>query len=280
MPRSRKHYLEFANFVCKFGPNLDLLDLAETIVVPAFLSGASRKYGKNRYILLNPAIVNLDETTYGIAFEFVKDTKFERDQVLGKDGRLHKDENSMESAPSALGLLVLNNHRLVYCPKTAYAPSLRELQLTCEVLLQQQRDIYLSKLLKEVDPEKLASMRLKLHREIPVPEVNILPLASTVTIDEAINQFELVNHVRAVAAQGHARIQINGKGGDGNSMTRDNDAVRIREPAAFEPTSAKTNAGDMYEALTDLIDKGLMKAPQMAKNATQKVLDVISKFTK
>ncbi|MGK7933145.1 MAG: hypothetical protein AB4041_17170 [Microcystaceae cyanobacterium] len=31
-----KHSLEFANFICRFGDNLVLLDLLEEIIIPAF----------------------------------------------------------------------------------------------------------------------------------------------------------------------------------------------------------------------------------------------------
>lgn len=50
--------ITFANFICRFGEHTVMLDLAEEVVLPAFLSGGSRKYGDSTYSFREVSVEN------------------------------------------------------------------------------------------------------------------------------------------------------------------------------------------------------------------------------
>src|SRR5882762_7282139 len=138
MARTRKNMNEFASVQCTAEGGKELLDLAEDIVAPAILGASRREQGQSAWFFMNQAMVQLSPLQYGIAFEFVRDIKLHRDQIV-KEGKLIAAPGTMASAPSAVGLLVLNSHRLIYLPKTRHAPTLRQLEQTFDTLFKQRR---------------------------------------------------------------------------------------------------------------------------------------------
>lgn len=126
---TRKRELEFANLVCKFGDDKNLLDFAEEIVFPAFFDDSRvRRYSDTKYFFLDVTSFSIgrgENEVVCIAGEFVKDTEFTREQLFDRNKGLHPASGSLRTSPSSIFLLVLNNHRLVYLPKTSYAPGLK-----------------------------------------------------------------------------------------------------------------------------------------------------------
>jgi hypothetical protein len=187
MPRTRKHHLEFANFQCT-AKNLGLLDLADDVVLPALLGGGSRKYGKTQYLIFNPAIVKVG-VSHGVAFEFVKNTKLMREQIV-RERKLLADRDELESAPSAYALLVFDDHRLIYLPKTSHAPTLRELEITCQTLFNQERLRHIDVKFKE--GERAYGLRTQLLAALPPIAVRILPLASERSVGQVVRDMDLI----------------------------------------------------------------------------------------
>ncbi len=193
MARSRKHHLEFANFICRFGDHYELLDLAAEIVIPAFFSGDKRKRGKNTYVFLNPSLIDLGDGHSGIAFEFVKSTYLESEQIFDDTNDTLRERNErIESAPSAIVLLILTTHRLVYMPKTRYAPSLGEFAATAQILINRHRDGYIDRLAKEVPRNERTVRRLELWKQIPRATIEVVPLASGLSIQESLRRFSVI----------------------------------------------------------------------------------------
>ncbi|MEO0587480.1 MAG: hypothetical protein AAF078_07565 [Planctomycetota bacterium] len=121
---ARQLKLEIANLVVKFGDE-NLLDRADDLVLPAFFHDFERKYGRTKYIFhkVDTAKVEWDDgddiAVYG---RLVKDTVLEREQVL-QDGEIVADYSEMESAPSAIFVLLVRHHRLLYVKEQGYAPT-------------------------------------------------------------------------------------------------------------------------------------------------------------
>jgi hypothetical protein len=109
----------FANFICRFGTQ-DLLDYAGEIVIPALTDPELRRsYGSTSYFITSAHIVELDQAseTFAVIGRFVKDTMLRRTQIYKHSVDLIHDEASIESAPSAYSVLVLNNHQADLCAR-------------------------------------------------------------------------------------------------------------------------------------------------------------------
>ena len=191
MPRTRKDAIEFANFVCKFG-SYDLLDYADEIVLPALTSDERRKYGRTTYFFLRPKVAEIDGTLAFI-FEFVKDTRLESDQVFDGTDLVPRHEH-LDSAPSALGVLLLDTHRLVYYPKTRFAPTLRELAITSETFIRRQHSRYIASLI-DLDAGNTGQQRVDLLKRIQPPVVHITPLSSAASVTDALRRFRRIRKI-------------------------------------------------------------------------------------
>ncbi len=54
-------YVEFANFICKFGDNTNLLDLAQEVVIPALLNHEQKRtFGSSTFFLYETTLLTLD----------------------------------------------------------------------------------------------------------------------------------------------------------------------------------------------------------------------------
>lgn len=191
--KTKKHHLEFGNFICKFDDK-DLVDHLKEIVLPALMSGETRRYGRSTYHLLNPQIVDLGDNNVGLAFEFVKN------QVLQSVQQLDKSRNEvfpvnewLESAPSSMVLLILNTHRLVFMPKTKFAPTMKELATTCEILINRFRQRFIDAEVKLGERGSKADLRAQMEFEYPRAEVKIVPLTSSFSISGALRQFKVID---------------------------------------------------------------------------------------
>ncbi len=186
---------------------LNLADILESVVLPAIYSGRRRKYGSARYFFLEPALVKLPDDEHGIAFEVVKDTVLRREQLY-KDGALVADEEQMESAPSGIVLLIFENHRVVYVPKTRYAPSLRELENTFDVLFKQTRLTLIQQELAKSEAKYGA--RKKLEKFLPPITTKLIALTSEESVAEAMKRLSLIRSVRIDLVKTNAELDPGG----------------------------------------------------------------------
>jgi hypothetical protein len=169
---SSGHTVSFANFICKFGDDKNLLDVAESIVLPAFLDVENlqpRSYQDTKYFLFQTQLLNLgDEKNpmLAIAGRFVKDTTLRREQIFSPTLGLIKKTGKLDSSPSAIFVLLLNNHKLIYYPETAFAPTLSSFRSTAYSYIRQSQKIFVDaeySRRKAVQEESLAR-GLKLRR--------------------------------------------------------------------------------------------------------------------
>lgn len=199
---TKKNHLEFANFICRFGDNKVLLDLAQEVVVPAFTSNKLERFtGTSKFFFHEAQVIELHDGTnpvLGIIGRFVKDTTLSREQRFdSKNSRLIPDKQELQSAPSSIFVLILNNHRLLYLPETRYAPNLASFTVTIRDFIKQKHTDLIQKLSEE-NNEKLISKKeinRNLLQEFPPPSVEIIPLGSEDSLENFISRFDILEAV-------------------------------------------------------------------------------------
>ena len=121
--------IEFANYTLTFGSEKVLLDLFAEIVEPSFEDQKYvRRTGSASWFFLNTQLVTLrddvDPPIIGLAGRIVKKTTLRRTQIITADSRLLEDQQELDTAPSSIFLLLLNNHRLLFCREMRGAPDI------------------------------------------------------------------------------------------------------------------------------------------------------------
>lgn len=199
----RENLLEIANFHCRFGERLVLLDLVEEVLLPAFLtSDRVRTYGDTRYFFHSQEILFLgsgNDQSLAVAGRFIKDTTLRRDQFFDPAEGLVQDEQSLRSAPSALFVLLVDTHRLLYLPETAHAPTLSNLEATARSFLRSAHGEFinahhaLEMERYEADPTGHARPTKKaLREEFPPPTLDVIPIAGEAELQDFVAQYEIL----------------------------------------------------------------------------------------
>lgn len=141
--------MEMGNLICRFGSDHVLLDLAEEVVLPAFLTeNQVRSYGSTRYFFhdVKPVLLDNDaDKVVGIIGRFIKDTTLAREQIFVEDRGLVRDSESIRSSPSSIFLLILNNHRLIYVKETKDAPPKDAFKSTLLDFLRESHERFINK---------------------------------------------------------------------------------------------------------------------------------------
>ncbi|MBB4840622.1 hypothetical protein HNP52_003714 [Sphingomonas kyeonggiensis] len=200
----RQNDLSLANFILRFGPDEVLLDHAEEIVVPAFTQdGTVRTRGETTYRFHKVVISKVGEEKSGpilaISGHFVKDTVLIRQQIFRRDIGIVEDVRTMESAPSAFFVLLLNNHRLLYFAETVAAPSLESFRATAEYLLREQWHRYIRQRYESDNVTRRGVDRLTikdLQRRVPPPVLAVVPVAGEEEITDVIQRFKKIKQVK------------------------------------------------------------------------------------
>lgn len=202
---TRQKTLEMANFICHFGKDLTLLDLASDVILPAYLdNNVTRRYGDDTTFLFHD--VRLRDLSAGnrktlcICGRLVKDTILKREQVF-QGGTILQDEKTLPSAPSALFVLLLNNHRLLYLRETSFAPSLEQFKATSLFFIKRKHRDYISRLYQEglskghTTPEGDKLSKKYLCSKYPMPTLEIVPLASDESFQTFIRRYSVLQRV-------------------------------------------------------------------------------------
>jgi hypothetical protein len=192
--------MEMANLVCRFGSDKVLLDLEEEIVLPSFFDDSMiRTYDKTSYFFYDVEAVRFvekDETVVGIAGRFIKDTTLEREQIFDRKKGLVQDSDSMRSSPSAIFLLILNNHRLVYVKETKNAPSKETFRSTLLSFIRSKHKLFINseyEKYKNEDGEKVT--KKSLYEKFPKPSLDLIPLTSDESIEAFVRNYETLKYI-------------------------------------------------------------------------------------
>lgn len=195
--------MEMGNLVCRFGNDKVLLDLSNEIVLPCFFDKSLvRSYHKTSFFFheVSPVMLINDEKEpiIGIAGRFIKDTTLEREQIFEKEKGLVKDSGSMRSSPSAIFLLILNNHRLVYVKETKNAPSKESFRSTLLTFLRTKHKQYIDgeyerlKSVQEKGSEQPRITKKDLIESNPRPTLELIPLTSEDSIEQFVRKYNIL----------------------------------------------------------------------------------------
>lgn len=195
--------LEFANFTCTFGDKLVMLDLFEEVVSPSFQQRTYvRKLMGGEYFFLNTLLLSIEspqkEQLLCLAGRLVKNTKIRREQVFRGESGLVEDYSELESAPSSIFVLILNNHRLLYVKEVSGAPDLSTFRSTCQNFLNASHRAFIQKLYKQNKLERAEDTAIErktkkeLLMEYPYPVLRVTPLTDKQELREFIQQFATI----------------------------------------------------------------------------------------
>ena len=197
--------LEFANLVCRFGDKV-LLDHFDEVVYPSFSDDELRRgYGSTTYFFSDVDLVHLDgrdgAEVLGICGRFIKDTTLTREQVYVEGEGLVQDREQMQSSPSALFLLILNNHRLIYVKETTDAPPKEAFRATLLSFLRQVHARVLKAKLAAVDEaglgrEAAREAKDQIRDAYERPTLELIALTSEESIEEFISKYEVLTQIR------------------------------------------------------------------------------------
>jgi hypothetical protein len=187
----------FANFICTFGESKVLVYYLKEIVIPALTyTQQVRVWKTTSYHFLNgdTAVLSIDGVDRPVVFgRFVKDTILKRDQILQDDLTLVFDPQNMQSSPSAIFVLFLDTHRLVYYAESAHAPDVKAFEGTARAFLIQQWDRYLIELQSDqMSPRQTRTALEALH---PRPRIKVIPISGEDSIREFINRYGVITRL-------------------------------------------------------------------------------------
>ena len=203
----RQHDVKYANLTCLFGDQ-PLLSFLDPIVIDAFVNDTYyRKRGRTHYHFIDTSIENLgtrENVDFCIVGRFVKSTVLKRTQVLDVDsGKLVKDEQTLETAPSAFFVFRLLGHRLIYLAETPYSPNLTAFEASVAKHLKLAR-------LKHIDQEyeKLQREVTKksLHEKIPVPRIRVTPISGEDELRSFLERFSIISKVEVTVHERNEEI--------------------------------------------------------------------------
>jgi hypothetical protein len=197
-----KRAVQFANFICHFG-ELEMLDLCEEVVVPAFTDPKYRRsYKDTSYFFHEVELITIKEEGKhpepAIAGKFVKDTILQRDQIY-EDGKLVKSPQKLPSAPSSLFVLVLRDHKLLFLPEVSGAPGLESFRSTTEKFLKQAHDSFVRDTMESLleqeypdgaDREQKKEVKETVLAKYPYPNLEVVSLASEDSFDAFVDRFD------------------------------------------------------------------------------------------
>jgi hypothetical protein len=196
------NHVEFANFLCHFGETEVMLDYLKEIVLPAFTDDTLvRRRGRDtptEYHLYNVEITKLEDggtPIIGVTGELIKNVKLVRTQIFSPSQGLIEDHGSMDSSPSAYFCLALNNHQLMYLPKTPHAPSLGEFESTVASFIKKKHKTYLDRLYEEGKLQGQRVTKRELYEVTPIPTVHVVPLATSESVAAFVSRFSLLRSI-------------------------------------------------------------------------------------
>ncbi|WP_155616495.1 hypothetical protein [Xanthomonas translucens] len=196
--------LELANLVCRFGDKV-LLDHFHEIVRPALFDNRTREYGSATYFFSGVELVLLgnddkDRPLVGVAGRIIKDGQVRREQVY-KEGGLVKDHRTMQSSPSAIFLLMLHNHRLIYVKETTGAPDKATFRSTLLSFLKSARAAHIKGLYKKIDElhptrKKRREEKEKVDENYQLPTLQLIPLATQGSVEEFVGKYDVLKRIK------------------------------------------------------------------------------------
>lgn len=206
--------IEFANYTLNFGSDKVLLDAFESIVYPSFASQKYiRKFKDTEYFFTDTRLLLLEEIdpnftgpvqvnmpTIALCGRIIKKTAFKREQIF-QNGELIKDHKTLESHPSSLFVLILNNHRLMLCKEVPGAPTLEEFENTSKHCLAKRYNSYIdyevdkNRRIRKKKPHINRLYKKELYSQLSIPKLRVTPLTDPRSLSNFVELFSVVNRL-------------------------------------------------------------------------------------
>ena len=289
--------MEMGNLICRFGREKVLLDMSDEIVLPCFFDKTLvRSYSKTSYFFheVSPVLLSngASGSVVGIAGRFIKDTTLEREQIFEEGKGLVKDNGSMRSSPSALFLLVLNNHRLIYVKETKDAPSKESF---CSTLLSFLRDKHRQYIeaeferfmaTREADPHSDRVTKKDLYEQTPRPTLELIPLTSEDSIEEFVRKYSILKTIEISLSDRNdetdndpffEELQKRKDAiGSTNSVVKHNNSKGLDKDVAINEIAEATEQGNQSVKLTGIDSEGDILRGNNEKFQLRKPLEDLS----
>jgi len=202
---ARVPQLEFANVIVRFGENLEMVDLFEQIVLPAFERPDLRRSSRRTdYFFLDVSLERLDDsdvTSLAVIGRLVKDTTLIVEQVWDeKEKKLIPTKKLVPSSPSALFAFRIHDHKLLWLHEKAGAPSLKVFETTFRKFLKDTHADFIKRehlrLVAEAkEQEKIVPKKSDVLKAYPRPSLEVVTVASQASLKTFIQQFSVLNTV-------------------------------------------------------------------------------------
>ena len=195
--------LEVANFVCRFGETSVLADRLDDVVIPAFFSYVVRNSRGTKYFFTRQELSYLrgsQTDSMALSCRFIKNTTLKRYQVYSEKKGIIHDEGSLPSAPSAVAILLLKSHRLLYVKEVPGAPSIGQFGSTFkymmrEIVMSHRDDLYHK---RQQSGEKVT--RKQVAADVPIPNVDVVPIPASESLKEFLERFEVLSTLKVELA--------------------------------------------------------------------------------
>lgn len=193
----RNRNLELYNFTLTLGEEKSLLDVASDIVLPAFFSDLQHNYSAGQYFFRNVQLIQINQPRdssgqqrppiVGVLGRFIKDMELRREQVYNRNTEeLVSDTQTLRSSPSAIFLLILNNHRLLYFKETAFPPTVKNFQSAMGSFILRRYRVFIESLEESGIPEEEAKI------QYPKPKLRVLPLSNPSNLSNFIEKYSIL----------------------------------------------------------------------------------------
>ncbi|QDT83832.1 hypothetical protein [Gimesia chilikensis] len=190
---AKKLELEVSNFIVRFGENYVLNDLLDEIVLPAFFSNSIREYRDTTYFFHEPQFIYLEKDnadSLALVCRFVKDTVLRRHQIYSPNEGIIADEHEINSAPSAIAILLLQSHRLLYVREVPGAPTAKQFGSTFKYFMNTATLNYQSAYYDEWKDSSEKLTKKKIRELFPIPDVDVVPLVASESLKEFLERFK------------------------------------------------------------------------------------------
>lgn len=193
---TKKHEIEFANFILRFGQNNFFVDLFEQIVFPAFTDNKLvRDTGEAQFFFRNVSLHNFGDDNNPIVAlvgRHIKNTILQREQFFDEESnQVIPDRRSIDSSPSAVFVIILNHHRLMYYGETKNSPSLNSFEATLKKFIRGTYNNFVNELYEQNETQYTK----KFLRDEYFPSLDIVSLTRERSIEDFINQYGLLRRV-------------------------------------------------------------------------------------
>lgn len=244
----RQHVASFANFICRFGSNKVLLDYAKEIVLPSFTDDTLiRSYGRTHFFFYDTKLSvedrDSDEPTILISGQFIKNTQLTREQIFDAEKGIVQDDASIASAPSAFFVLILNNHRLIYFPETAYAPTLDTFRATVERFLNIKHKKFIDTVYEEHVSDENKVTKKSLYEIHPRPTLDVIAITGDEEIEDFVRRYSVLKKIEFRVVRPNDEI-------DGGEIFNEiRDFVNPINPTSTKLVTASSDGLDIEKAI-------------------------------